>query len=201
MRESAASPRIFKSDFLDFFSRSPWWTVPLVWLPVSAALFWYGFTHLGDLPFAMFLAATVAGWLGWTFSEYWLHRMVFHWNPEAGWGQKFHFIIHGVHHVYPHDRYRLVMPPAANLLLSGPFGAFFYFLLGSALFFPFFGGYLAGYVQYEITHYAVHHFKWKNPVFKGLKRHHLLHHHSAAFEDKKFGVSSTLWDRVFGTYS
>jgi sterol desaturase/sphingolipid hydroxylase (fatty acid hydroxylase superfamily) len=201
MRESAASPRMFKSDFLDFFSRSPWWMVPVMWLPVSITLLWYGYTHNPDLSLGTFSMCAAGGWLAWTFSEYWLHRVVFHWDPDFALGKKFHFMIHGVHHVWPNDRFRLVMPPAANVLLSGPFSAAFFLLLGKVFFFPFFGGYLLGYVQYEITHYAVHHFKWKNRVFKDLKRHHLLHHHSAAFEGKKFGVSSTLWDRVFRTYS
>ena len=183
---------MFQNDFFDFFSRSPWWTVPLVWAPIAGYLIYLGPKdwRLGLVPVGMFVCGL---------TEYLLHRFVFHFEFESKAGQYVHFLIHGVHHEWPNDRYRLVMPLVAAFLIAIPFSAFYYFLLGPVLFCPFFAGFLLGYVEYECTHYALHHLKSKHPVFMGLKRHHLLHHHSKAHAGTKFGVSSPLWDLVFKT--
>jgi sterol desaturase/sphingolipid hydroxylase (fatty acid hydroxylase superfamily) len=61
----------------------------------------------------------------------------------------------------------------------------------------FFPGFLLGYLLYASMHYAIH--AW-NPPFKWMKplwRNHHLHHYKN--EHHGFGVSSTLWDLVFGT--
>jgi sterol desaturase/sphingolipid hydroxylase (fatty acid hydroxylase superfamily) len=136
----------------------------------------------------------------WTLTEYWLHRKVFHWQPDHVWGKRFHYISHGIHHDLPNDRYRLVLPLGLSMILSIVFGTLFYQCLGTALFYPFFGAYLVGYTAYDVIHYAVHHVKFKHPILKKLKRHHLLHHHDERYAARNFGVSSTLWDHVFGTY-
>ena len=194
MRATPESPRMFRSDFVDFFSRTPWWTVPLLWVPGSTAFFTVG-VLVHDVPVATGLAVALAGWLSWTFTEYWLHRTVFHWRPES----RFHFFVHGVHHQWPFDRYRLVMPPAVSLTLCVAFGVTFYALLGPTWFWPFYAGYVFGYLVYDLTHYATHHLKYKGRVFLALKKHHLQHHHSPRHKDRKYGVSTTLWDHVFRT--
>lgn len=199
MRESPESPRMFKSNWLDALSRSPWWLVPLIWLPASASFFGYGQNHYPMTAKAAVLWLAF-GWIAWTASEYLLHRFVFHFQREHWLIERAHFFIHGVHHLWPNDRYRLVMPPAVSALLCVPFSAFFYSILGPSLFYVFFAGYLLGYVQYECTHYAVHHIKFKSPLFTYLKRHHLSHHFSKHYAEKKFGVSTPVWDFIFRTY-
>jgi sterol desaturase/sphingolipid hydroxylase (fatty acid hydroxylase superfamily) len=138
-----------------------------------------------------------AGVFVWSFTEYWLHRTLFHWVPNTSWGPRFHFLLHGVHHDWVNDRFRLVMPPAASLGLGVVFFAFWYAVLGPALVFPFYSGKVAGYLCYDMTHYYVHHGKVQSLWFKRLKAHHMNHHHNK--EGRKFGVSSTLWDHVFRT--
>ena len=198
MRASPESPRMFESDWLDLFSRTPWWTVPLIWIPMSAVVFGWGL-HVGaPLPGA--LGAFVAGWLVWTFTEYSLHRTVFHWKPDTSWGPRFHFLLHGVHHDWDRDRFRLVMPPAVSIVLGTCFGLMFYGALGPVWGPATFSGFLFGYMFYDVVHYATHHLKIKNPWFQALKKHHLLHHHSPRHHDKKYGVSTTLWDHIFRTY-
>jgi sterol desaturase/sphingolipid hydroxylase (fatty acid hydroxylase superfamily) len=54
-----------------------------------------------------------------------------------------------------------------------------------------------GYLIYDITHYATHHFPMRGKVLKFLKRYHMQHHYKTP--DQRFGVSSPLWDWVFGT--
>ena len=51
-------------------------------------------------------------------TEYLLHRFVFHLEPDSRWGRRLHFIIHGVHHDFPHDPMRLVMPPSVSIPLA-----------------------------------------------------------------------------------
>ena len=58
------------------------------------------------------------GYALWTLFEYWLHRLVFHFEPDDGLGARLHWIIHGVHHDHPNDPLRLVMPPAVSMPLA-----------------------------------------------------------------------------------
>jgi sterol desaturase/sphingolipid hydroxylase (fatty acid hydroxylase superfamily) len=199
MRATPESPRMFDNDLLDALSRTPWWTVPLLWVPGVTAFFLYGLL-VHDLPLAASIGTALAGWFAWTFVEYGLHRTVFHWRPQTTWGPRLHFILHGVHHDWHQDPYRLVMPPSVSLLLCVLFGAAFHALLGPAWFWPYYAGFVGGYLVYDVTHYALHHRKLKHPVFLKLKKHHLLHHHSPSHSARKYGVSTTLWDHVFGTY-
>lgn len=198
MRASDLSPRMFESDFVDFFSRTPWWTVPVIWVPVSLGLFAWGLWGV-DTALWQAVALFGAGWFFWTFTEYSLHRTVFHWKPSHPLGQRFHFIAHGVHHEWHFDRYRLVMPPAVSLSLSVVFGALFWFVAGPEWFFASYAGFLWGYLTYDVVHYATHHLKFRGAWFQALKKHHLLHHHSPKHKDRKYGVSTRFWDRVFGT--
>jgi sterol desaturase/sphingolipid hydroxylase (fatty acid hydroxylase superfamily) len=62
---------------------------------------------------------------------------------------------------------------------------------------PLFAGFAAGYLTYDMTHYATHHVRLNWGYFKLVRRHHMLHH--AKTPEKRFGVSSPLWDYVFGT--
>jgi sterol desaturase/sphingolipid hydroxylase (fatty acid hydroxylase superfamily) len=147
----------------------------------------------------LFVAA--AGWLTWTLTEYWLHRTFFHWVPNTSWGPRMHFFVHGVHHDWPDDRYRLVMPPAVSGILFVLFMGIFYALLGAVWMFPFYAGFVFGYTVYDCTHYATHHFKPRSARLKWFKRlasHHMNHHFQ--HKPRKYGVSTTLWDHVFGTY-
>ena len=115
MLRRGPSPRMFKSDFVDFFSRTPWWTIPLFWGPVVIGLFTYGI--LGqNIPWPRAIGQALLGVVIWTFSEYWLHRTVFHWEPNNKFGKRFHFIIHGCHHTWIDDPYR----PSCRPLRGSP---------------------------------------------------------------------------------
>ena len=119
------SPPMFKNKFIDGFSRVPWQAVPVVWVPVVVGSFAYGLVSAG-IPVLGSIAAAAAGLFVWTFAEYWLHRTLFHWVPDTSWGPRFHFFLHGVHHEYINDRFRLVMPPAAAAVLAAMFYGLFW---------------------------------------------------------------------------
>ena len=196
MKATEDSPRMFESDFIDLFSRTHPVVVPILFVPASSGLLWYSVARAGVTPLVTALLF-VGGFVSWTFAEYWLHRTFFHWLPKAPWGDRLHFLVHGVHHTWPRDKYRLVMPPAVSISLFWIFLGVFTVLLGRPLVWGFHAGFTVGYMAYDLTHYFIHHFSPKTEYGRNLKKHHMLHH----FKDHgaRFGVSSRFWDRVFGT--
>jgi sterol desaturase/sphingolipid hydroxylase (fatty acid hydroxylase superfamily) len=190
----SASPPLFKSEFLNFFSRVHPAVPAVVFVPVVVAMEWLGVER--DHGFLQLVLLSLAGIAIWTLTEYWLHRLVFHWEPDNAFGRRMHFIIHGIHHDHPNDKLRLVMPPSVSIPLAALFFAAFWLIFDNAAF-PLFGGFILGYLAYDYTHYYVHHFVPKSDLGKRLREQHMRHH----FQDHRFGygVSSPLWDVVFRT--
>lgn len=194
---SEESPRMFKSDFFDLFSRTHFLIVPALYVPASAYLIWRSLA-IYEVSALVTAALFIGGFIAWTLTEYWLHRTFFHWIPETKWGPKMHFFVHGVHHDWPHDKYRLVMPPAVSITLFVVFLLVWTFTLGDYGW-GFHAGYVIGYLAYDLTHYYLHYGKPKSKFFRMLRRHHMSHHFNEKFKERRFGVSNRFWDRVFGT--
>jgi dihydroceramide fatty acyl 2-hydroxylase len=191
----SASPPLFESRFLDFFSRIHPAVPAIIFVPVVVAGVWLGADHgYGALELALMV---VGGLFLWTLTEYWLHRLVFHWEPDHPIGARLHFVIHGVHHDHPNDRLRLVMPPGASLPLAALFLGLFVLVFGTPAAFPVFSGFIVGYLTYDYMHYHLHHHTPKTKLGKRLREQHMRHH----FQDHRFGygVSSPIWDFVFRT--
>jgi sterol desaturase/sphingolipid hydroxylase (fatty acid hydroxylase superfamily) len=191
----AASPPLFESEFLNFFSRVHPSIPAIVFVPVVVAMEWLGAD--GDYAVWELALFTLGGGAIWTLTEYWLHRLFFHWEPDNAFGHRMHFIIHGIHHDHPNDKLRLVMPPAVSIPLAALFLGLFTLIFGTPLAFPIFAGFIAGYLIYDYTHYYVHHVVPKTQFAKRLREHHMRHH----FQDHRYGygVSSPAWDVVFRT--
>ncbi|AHF16121.1 sterol desaturase family protein [Niabella soli] len=187
--------RLFKNDYLEMLTK----THPLViwgmYIPVIAYMLYYSNDTNNYSWSAVFLFFFI-GIFSWSFFEYLAHRFIFHWVSDNPAAQKISYVMHGNHHHYPRDRQRLFMPPVPSLIIASALLGVFYLFMGSRalMFFP---GFMLGYLMYGTMHYAIH--AW-NPPFKwmkGLWRNHHLHHYKD--EHKGFGVSSTIWDHVFGT--
>lgn len=187
--------RLFQNDFLDFFSKVPWWIPLAIYLPTIVYYSAISYIILKNIYLVLFYF--VFGLISWTFTEYLIHRFVFHYEPKSNLGEKLIFISHGIHHAYPKDPLRLVMPPSVSIPLAVGFYYFFDLIFPQNLNLPFFAGFVAGYLFYDTTHYAIHHSTIRNKFFRRIKSHHMLHHYKE--EKKGFGVSSPLWDVVFGT--
>jgi sterol desaturase/sphingolipid hydroxylase (fatty acid hydroxylase superfamily) len=191
-----ASPPMFESRVLDALSRVHPSVPILIFVPVIVGL------TAWELSFVRTLAATglfAIGYALWTLFEYWLHRLVFHFEPDRGIGARMHWIIHGVHHEHPNDPLRLVMPPAVSIPLGAiVFGAL-YIVFGKRYAPGVGAGFFAGYLAYDMLHYYVHHFRPRSRVGRVLRERHMRHH----FQDdtKGFGISAPYWDEVFGTSS
>lgn len=194
---SKQSPPMFENALIDKFSRVHWATVPVLYVPASVLAFAYGLS-LGT-PLLLAIGLALAGGLTWTLTEYWLHRTLFHWQPGGTFGERMHFILHGVHHTWPRDRYRLVMPPAVSLALYFLFLGLWLLLMGD-LAYTFHAGFVVGYMFYDLMHYYMHHGHPQKEWIKRLRRHHMVHHSPNLADEAKFGVSTTLWDHVFRTY-
>ena len=189
-----ASPPMFRSTLLDKITRVHVAVVPAIYVPVILG---FAFSALGNVTVVQLIGYVIVGYLVWTLTEYWLHRIVFHFEPEAGFGRRLHWMIHGVHHDHPNDPMRLVMPPSASIPLGLIFVAFFMWLLAFGPACALLAGFFAGYLAYDMTHYYVHHRRPKGPIGRKLRELHMRHH----FQDHEtgYGVSAPWWDRVFGT--
>jgi sterol desaturase/sphingolipid hydroxylase (fatty acid hydroxylase superfamily) len=188
--------RMFDNSFLEACSKVHF-TVPLyVYIPVILVFLYRGI-FLFNIEFMELISLIVLGIIVWSLAEYVLHRFVFHYVPDSKLGQRMHFIFHGVHHDYPSDSRRLVMPPSASLPLAVIFYLLFYVIVGRIYVAPFMAGFLTGYLCYDMTHYAVHHFNMHNKFWLAIKNHHMKHHYKDP--SKGFGVSSPVWDKIIGT--
>jgi dihydroceramide fatty acyl 2-hydroxylase len=189
-----ASPPMFKSGLLDRFTRVHHLVPVVIFLPAIVILFATGVSRVGWL---WALALAVGGYAFWTLAEYWIHRVIFHFEPDRGIGARLHWMIHGVHHDHPNDPLRLVMPPAASVPLALIFYALFWLVLGADRAFAFGAGFLAGYLAYDMIHYHLHHHSPRTPLGKWLRELHMRHHFQD--DERGFGISAPYWDRVFGT--
>jgi sterol desaturase/sphingolipid hydroxylase (fatty acid hydroxylase superfamily) len=194
-----ASPRMFDSDLLDKLSRVHPAVPVVIYVPEIAVLLALAFSASGGPSALALLGLFVGGYLLWTLSEYWIHRVIFHFEPEEGFGARLHWIIHGVHHDHPNDPLRLVMPPSVSVPLSSLFLVAFWAVLGTPLWYGFGAGFIAGYLIYDMTHYHLHHHKPKTRMGRRLRELHMRHH----FQDDTtgFGISAPYWDTAFGTHS
>jgi sterol desaturase/sphingolipid hydroxylase (fatty acid hydroxylase superfamily) len=145
------------------------------------------------------LGLALGGYLLWTLFEYWLHRLVFHFEPEEGLGVRLHWIIHGVHHDHPNDPLRLVMPPSVSVPLGALLFGLIYLAFGPAYGPSVAAGFFAGYLAYDMVHYYLHHFRPRGPLGRMLRERHMRHHFQD--ETRGFGISAPYWDEVFGTSS
>jgi len=184
--------RQFKSDFLEQFSHCHGLVPLFLYTPVAIAavvlVLVDGHVGVGSL-----VGLFAAGVFFWTFFEYWMHREFFHWQLFP----KMHYFLHGIHHVYPNDKGRQVMPPGASLAVAIPMYFVCTAIFGYGLGMAFFGGFVAGYVWYDTTHFWTHVGKAKSRYGKFLKRHHMRHHFQSY--EARFGVSTPMWDWVFRT--
>jgi sterol desaturase/sphingolipid hydroxylase (fatty acid hydroxylase superfamily) len=191
---SQESTRMFKSDLLEALSKVHYLVPVFIFVPVILASTYIAL-FVKSIGIVTYFEFFLVGLFVWTFVEYIMHRFIFHYVPKNKIGLRLHFIFHGVHHDYPSDAKRLVLPPSVSI----PLATLFYFLFDAILptnyIFGFFPGFILGYLFYDISHYAIHHFNFKGNIWKKIKQHHMLHHYQAP--ERGFGVSSPLWDKIF----
>lgn len=196
--------RLFNANGLERLTHITPLVILVLYVPVllgSLVLGAWGWNK--DTPIWTFPFAFATGFVAlWTFVEYILHRFVFHFQPRNKFQATAVFLFHGVHHVQPHVKTRLVMPPTVSIPMSFVFFAAFHYGVGLGLglpimVWPMFAGFTLGYLCYDLIHYATHHLPLRGRIMKFLKRHHMEHHFKTP--NARFGVSTSLWDQVFRT--
>ena len=187
--------QLFKNQYLEYLTKTHPLVIWGIYLPIIVLSTFYSLDYLSFGGLNVFFLF-IGGMLFWSLTEYILHRFLFHLQPDTEIGKRINYVLHGNHHEYPRDKGRLFMPAVPSLMIASVFFISFHVILGQRAF-SFFPGFMLGYLIYGSMHYAIHAmnppFKW----MKGLWRNHHLHHYKET--ELGFGVSSTLWDHVFGT--
>lgn len=186
---------LFKNKWVDRFTRTHIAIPVSLFFLYALGLILYTKTKT-NLTNAQVVSLFFGGWLLFTFVEYLVHRYVYHMEASTPQKAKMQYTMHGVHHDYPKDKQRLAMPPFLSVTISTILLLIFELLLDKYSF-SFLAGFLVGYAFYLLVHYSVHIFRMPNNFLKALWINHSIHHYSP--EDAMFGVSSPIWDYVFGT--
>lgn len=195
--------RLFKSNFLEFFTHISPVAITIIWLPVSIYFLTRAVIRHDTEIFPWHIpAGFTLGLFLWSFAEYTLHRFAFHFRPRTAWQERIAFLFHGIHHRQPQIKTRLVMPPVVSMPLAAMFYGLFY-LVGVILLKapewvdPLAAGFTLGYLSYDLIHYGTHHFAMKHGYLKFLRKYHMLHHFKTP--EQRYGVSLPLWDYIFHT--
>jgi sterol desaturase/sphingolipid hydroxylase (fatty acid hydroxylase superfamily) len=187
--------QIFRNQYLEYFTKTHPFVIWGLYLPVIIFLPYYAVMKF-DFPGIRIASIFFGGVFFWTFFEYMMHRFIFHWVSDNPRAQRISYLLHGNHHEFPRDHQRLFMPAVPSMIITSALFLLFYAIMqkNALAFFP---GFILGYLLYGSMHYAIH--AW-NPPFKWMKpiwRNHHLHHYKS--DEKGFGVSSHIWDKILGT--
>jgi sterol desaturase/sphingolipid hydroxylase (fatty acid hydroxylase superfamily) len=187
--------RLFKNPVLESLTRTHIAVPVTIFLIYSSGLLYWSVTHT-SLSALVTTAMFLLGLLAFTWAEYMVHRYLFHMSTPTERRVKMQYTMHGVHHEYPKDKERLAMPPVVSITLATLLLFVFRLVLGD-LVFSFLPGFLSGYAMYLLVHYMVHAYAPPKNFLKSLWVNHSVHH----YKDGKyvFGVSSPLWDYIYGT--
>lgn len=188
------APELFKSKILNLLTWSHPALIFSIYMILSGVLiYFYYITY--EVSVGHILLTFAIGFLTWTLAEYILHRFIYHKIKDASYDTGFHYMFHGIHHAYPNDKSKTVLPPLPSIVIASIFFGLFYLMLKENAF-AFSPGFVLGYSIYMWIHTIIH----KLPLPKQFNfwwKHHGIHHFQQ--HDRAFGVSTPLWDYVFGT--
>jgi sterol desaturase/sphingolipid hydroxylase (fatty acid hydroxylase superfamily) len=187
--------QLFTNPILEKLSRTHI-AIPIsIFVVYSASLLYWSITHTA-LSAWLTTGMFALGAITFTWVEYMVHKHVFHMTTVTKWREKFQYTVHGVHHEFPKDKERLAMPPLLSITVATLLLLLFRLILGD-LVFSFLPGFLVGYAFYLSVHYMVHVYQPPKNFLKVLWINHAIHHYKHG--EYVFGVSSPLWDYVYGT--
>ena len=193
--KSKGQGKIFNNSILEKLTKGHAFVPITMHYLISVSLLIYSFTVI-EVPLLSIAVYFIAGILSWSLFEYIAHRYIFHMDTATKLREKIQYAFHGVHHEYPRDTDRVVMPPVPSFIIGVVIITIFRLLFGISGF-SIVAGFLSGYASYALIHYTIHtRIPPKNFTGK-LWMHHSYHHYKN--DEKAFGVSTPLWDYVFGT--
>jgi len=179
------------------FTQGPWQQTPCGFGPVAIYLL-----YLNELDIVSTVIQFVLGMFAWSFSEYFLHRFVFHaehsWLPDDPTVIAFHFLLNGNHHAFPQDPLRLTFPFVPGCIVLYLFGGLpWSFVVPQQSYNAFMAGWLFAYIVFEMLHYISHFASVRNNILLRFKELHSRHHYKQW--KLGFGISTPLFDWVFNT--
>jgi len=189
--------QLFNNPILEKLSRTHIAVPVVLFFLYSAGLLYWNITHT-SLSALTTIGLFIAGILAFTWVEYIVHRYVFHMKTYTATREKLQYVMHGVHHEFPKDKDRLAMPPLLSVTISTVLLLVFRVIMGDFVF-AFLPGFIVGYAAYISIHYMVHAYQPPKNFLKALWVNHSIHHYKNG--ETVFGVSSPLWDYIYGTWS
>ena len=185
--------RLFEAEWVERFTFVSLRSFVLIWalvIPAVAITAWLVAPTWWAIPLAL------VGVVGWTFTEYSLHRYLFHLEPRSDFLKRMVYVIHGNHHSHPNDPLRNLMPMVVSLPASALIWLGLTALIGPEAAWIFLG-FIVGYVAYDLVHFACHQRPMKGRIANALKVHHMRHHHLKV--EGNYAITGIIWDRVFAT--
>lgn len=193
--QNKGTKQLFKNPILEKLSRTHISVPLLIFFAYSAGLLYWNIENTSLIPLTTVLLFCI-GLLTFTWVEYMVHRHVFHMKTYTDLRAKIQYTMHGVHHEFPKDKDRLAMPPLLSITIATILLLIFKVVMGDFVF-AFLPGFLVGYALYLSVHYMVHAYAPPKNFFKALWVNHSVHHYKDG--EVVFGVSSPLWDHIYGT--
>lgn len=193
--QNKGTKQLFNSPVLETLSRTHISVPLLIFFSYAAGLLYWNISYT-NLSAVTTIVLFFVGFIAFTWVEYNVHRYVFHMKTYTELRNKIQYLIHGVHHEFPKDKDRLAMPPLLSITLGTILLLLFRVIMGDFVF-AFLPGFMVGYASYLSVHYLVHAYPPPKNFFKALWVNHSVHHYKDG--EVVFGVSSPLWDYIYGT--
>jgi sterol desaturase/sphingolipid hydroxylase (fatty acid hydroxylase superfamily) len=137
------------------------------------------------------IALFVVGVIAFTFLEYAVHAWLFHKNHP------FKVFIEGHAHHHQNPFSYDAMPFFMSALIGAIFVWIFHFFMPLHDAFAFIGGMALGYFNYGIMHHIMHRREFSSKYWRYMQEFHFVHHKKPKLNH---GITTDIWDRVFGTY-
>jgi sterol desaturase/sphingolipid hydroxylase (fatty acid hydroxylase superfamily) len=193
--QQKGTKKLFNNPVIEKLSRTHI-AVPLLLFFVYSAVLLYWSAQQTSLSLGISVGMFAIGFFVFTWVEYQVHRHIFHMGTHTTWRKKAQYLIHGVHHEFPKDKDRLAMPPLASLTIATLLLLLCRWLMGDYGF-TFMAGFMVSYASYLWVHYLIHAYPPPNNFLRIWWINHSIHHYKNG--TGVFGVSSPLWDYLYGT--
>jgi sterol desaturase/sphingolipid hydroxylase (fatty acid hydroxylase superfamily) len=184
--------RSLRIDKVQLYRPFAFYTAALVLMHVAVVRSGEGSLTTGALLF-------VGGLLTWGLYEYAVHRWVLHRVPREDGFNLPGNVTHLRHHADPNALDRLNVQFSESVPVCVVYCALAWGVTGSwqaAVYL--FTGLILGYFFYEYLDFQAHHGTSRGRLTRYFRKYHLQHHHYDA--TVRYGVTSPLFDYLFGTY-
>lgn len=193
--QNKGTKQLFNNPILEKLSRTHIAVPLIIFFSYATGLLYWNVTHT-SLSSLVTIGLFFVGFITFTWVEYNVHRYVFHMKTYTALRAKMQYTMHGVHHEFPKDKDRLAMPPLVSITIGTVLLLVFKVIMGDFVF-AFLPGFMVGYASYLAVHYMVHAYPPPKNFLKALWVNHSIHHYKDG--EVVFGVSSPLWDYLYGT--